>query len=113
MFSSSWLHQLAQRWFPRNGKRRRRAGRVLAPRHRRVRPRLEVLEERLTPSTDVLTFSGANSLIAPNQPTGAIAVQLQDSSGHTITATSNVTIQLSSNSGTGEFLDLSGKQLAN
>ncbi len=40
-------------------------------------------------------------------------MQLQDSSGNAITATSNMTVKLSSNSSTGEFLDLSGKQLAN
>ncbi len=74
----------------------------------------------MTPSTDVLAFTAASASgsfatgsIVPNQPSTAFSVQLQDSSGNAITATSNMTIKLSSNSSTGEFLDLSGKQLAN
>lgn len=50
MFLPQWLRQLAQRWFPRGGNRRGRAGRVPAPTLRRVQPILEVLEERLSPA---------------------------------------------------------------
>ncbi len=118
MLLPRWLHQLAQRWSLRSGKRRRRAGRVSARMPRRVRPRLEGLEDRLTPSTlDSLVFSiGGNTYsgtVAPNQASGAISVQLQDSSGHAITAAGDVTVKLSSSSSTGDFLDLSGKALAN
>src|SRR5579875_2868448 len=120
MLLPHWLQQLAQRWSIRGGNRRRRSGRNPSPARRRARPRLEVLEDRLTPSTDVLAFTAASASgsfatgsIVPNQPSTAFSVQLQDSSGNAITATSNMTIKLSSNSSTGEFLDLSGKQLAN
>ncbi len=118
MLLPRWLHQLAQRWSLRNGKRRRRAGWVSAPKRRRVRLLLEALEDRVTPSgLDSLVFSiGGNTYsgsVAPNQASGAISVQLQDSSGHAITAASDVTVKLSGSSSTGEFLDLSGKALAN
>lgn len=73
---------------------------------------LESLEERLTPSYDVLKISGVNA-IAANQPSTAITVQLQDNNGNPIVAASNQTINLSSSSSTGQFLDLSGKALAN
>jgi hypothetical protein len=43
MFATSWLRQLQRRWFPRRVNRR-------AP-VRRMRPRLEVLEDQVTPST--------------------------------------------------------------
>ena len=48
MFFSPWLRQLQRRWSPR---------RVIRPatHRRRVRPCLEVLEERLTPSTYTVT----------------------------------------------------------
>jgi hypothetical protein len=78
-----------------------------------VRPRLEALEDRVTPSgLDTLSFS-TGATVGPNQATGAIMVQLQDSNNHAITATSNVTVKLSSSSSTGEFLNLSGNPLAN
>jgi len=51
--------------------------------------------------------------ITPNQPSQPIAIQLFDSTGILATATSAVTVQLSSSSRSGQFLDASGKVLAN
>jgi hypothetical protein len=48
MFASWWLRSLQRRWFPRRGSR-------AAPIRRGVRLCLEVLEERLTPSTYTVT----------------------------------------------------------
>ncbi len=114
MFLPRWLQQFAQRWTPRD-QRRRRANRVSTPMRRRVRPRLEILEDRLTPSGDVLVVGATSSspTFTTNQPSGALVVQLQDGKGHAVAATSNLTVQLSSNSSTGHFLDLSGKALTN
>jgi hypothetical protein len=51
--------------------------------------------------------------ITPGQPSKPITVKLQDLYGNVITATSDVTMQLSSSSSTGQFLDTSGNPLAN
>src|SRR5579884_864527 len=113
MFLPRWLQQFAQRWTPRD--KRRRANRVSTPMRRRVRPRLEILEDRLTPSGDALVIGATSSFptFTTNQPSGALVVQLQDGKGNAVAATSNLTVQLSSSSSTGHFLDLSGKALTN
>ena len=70
MFASSWLRQLQRRCFPR-----RPMGRVSV---RRVRPRLEVLEDRLAPA--VLTVNSAlDSNTATNALTLREAIQVVDS----------------------------------
>lgn len=115
MFSPQWLQELQRRWFPRSGKRRRRTGRVSASTRHRFRPCLEVLEDRLTPSGDVLvigTTSSPTPASTTNQPSGAVIVQLQDGSGNAVAAANDLTVNLSSSSTTGQFLDLSGKALA-
>jgi hypothetical protein len=103
-----WIGRLAQQWLPRGGKRRQ------------VRPCLEVLEDRLTPSGDVLAFTTAPQCLAlsdpshgQSEPSHAITVQLQNGSGKAIAATSNMTINLSSTSSGGQFLDTSGFALKN
>jgi hypothetical protein len=83
---------------------------------RRTRPRLEVLEDRLTPSGDVLVLGSTSSSfvsLTSSQPSGGLIVQLQDGNGNAVSATSNLTVDLSSSSSTGQFLDLSGKALSN
>lgn len=72
MLLSQCLRQLANRWSPRGAKRRRRAGRVSAPTLRRVRPTLELLENRLSPAVynyDVVAQTG----YGVNQPNGTPA----------------------------------------
>src|SRR5579885_1144292 len=114
MFQSLRLRHLAQRWFPHVGNRHR-AGRALTPTRRPMRPNLEVLEDRLTPSGDVLAFSFASvdgvdtvNTFGTNRPSAAIGVQLREGNGNGVTATSNVTVNLGSSSTTAKFLDLSG-----
>lgn len=58
MLLAHYLRQLAQRWSIRGGKRCR-ADRVPARIRSRVRPRLEVLEDRLTPSGYSVTDVGS------------------------------------------------------
>src|SRR5262249_49525067 len=70
MFASSWLRQLQRRWFPR-----RPMPRTLV---RRVRPRLEVLEDRTVPAVlptvgagDVATLiADINTANSNNDPNG-------------------------------------------
>ncbi len=119
MFQSLRLRHLAQRWFPHVGNRHR-AGRALTPTRRPMRPNLEVLEDRLTPSGDVLAFSFASvdgvytvNTFGTNRPSAAIGVQLREGNGNGVTATSNVTVNLGSSSTTAKFLDLSGNPLSN
>jgi hypothetical protein len=98
-----WIVRLAQQWLPRGVKTTRR----------RMHPCLEVLEDRLTPSGDVLAFTtAAYTTFYPGQPSPTITVQLQDGSGKAVTATSTVTINLSSTSSGGQFLDTSGMALS-
>ncbi len=54
MFTALWLHQLRSRLF---GRRSRNRGRKIPPAavRQRVRPRLEILEDRLTPNTYTVT----------------------------------------------------------
>ncbi len=112
MYLPHWLWQLSQRWAPRGSNRHSRSCRVPTPNRRRVRPRIEVLEERLTPASNYLAFAAAPYDFTLNQPSGAFAVQLQDIYGHAVNATSSVTINLQSSSSTGQFLNLSGKALS-
>jgi hypothetical protein len=112
MYLPQWLWQLAERWSPRSGNRRHRPSRIPVSNYRRVRPRIEVLEERLTPTSSYLAFAAAPYQFALNQPSGAFAVQLQDIYGHPVNATSSVTINLQSSSSTGKSLNLSGHALS-
>jgi len=76
-----------------------------------VRPGLEVLEDRLTPSSDMLAILAPRQPTPMGQPPQAITVQLEDSGGKAIAASSNVTVNLGSSSNTGRFLDASGNPL--
>src|SRR5262245_22929609 len=110
MFLSHWLRQFAQRWSLR-GTRRRRARRVPTLTRRPIRLRLEVLEERLTPSSDVLVFTTPSQMLVPGQPSAPITVQLQDGNGNPVAATSKISISLASSSNGGLFLNTSGNPL--
>ncbi|MGH7168702.1 MAG: choice-of-anchor tandem repeat GloVer-containing protein [Gemmataceae bacterium] len=76
---SDWLQQLAQGWFDSHGMARRRAGRSPSFTRRRVRLRLEQLEDRITPTGPTLSalasFNGTNGA---NPEAGLI----MDSSGN-------------------------------
>lgn len=109
-----WLRQFAQR-LSLGSKQGQRRSDGAAMRHRLL-PQLEELEDRLTPSGDVLAFTTpAQSLntyynvSAPSQP---ITVQLQNASGKPVIAASNITVNLSSTSSNGQFLDTSGMTLS-
>src|SRR6516162_5680384 len=94
MFASSWLRQLQRRWFPRRARRRVPV--------RRVRLDLEVLEERLTPSsytvtdasdtagsaTDVTLRYAINQAVS-NKDTNAVITLSTDLSFQTITLSQN------------------------
>jgi len=101
MHLPNWLQQLTQR------------GRTVSrgDRRHRVQPRLEVLEDRLTPSADLVFTSAAQTLIVGQA--SILTVQLQDGSGHVMQAPSGgLTFSLSSSSPTGVFLDASGVPLS-
>jgi hypothetical protein len=61
---------------------------------------------------NTLAFTTPIQVIAPNQASGTITIQLQDGKGNVLKAASNMTINLSSSSSTGKFLDTSGKLLS-
>jgi hypothetical protein len=107
-----WLNGLA-RLVRTDRHRERRTTRGAYSARRRVRPCLESLEERLTPSTD-LVFATAWGKLTAGDPSGAIVVRLQDNNGGLVNAPAGgVTLYLSSTSPTSEFLDTSGNPLAN
>jgi hypothetical protein len=91
-----WMGWPAQPCLPRGGK------------SRQVRPCLEVLEDRLTPSADVLTLP--TSPQGPNlgQSSQAFTVQLQDGSGKTVT----VNFSPSSDSQYNAFINSLGNPLS-
>jgi hypothetical protein len=72
MFASSWLRQLQRRWFPRRTMRRVPV--------RRGRVGLEVLEERLTPSTWYV-WNGSDTAGSSNDVTLRYAIN-QSVSNH-------------------------------
>ena len=62
-----WMGRFAQPWLPRGGKTT----------HRRVQLRLEVLEDRLTPSGDVLASTSAAPSLGSNQLTQTVLADLE------------------------------------
>src|SRR5579885_3533810 len=105
---SQWLQQLAQRWCAHDRIHRRPARRNLAGIRRTVRPRVEVLEDRLTPSGNSVVIGTTYSpVFVANQWSGAIAIRLLDSHGNPVESP-GTTFKLSSNSSGGQFRDLSG-----
>jgi hypothetical protein len=86
-----WMGRLAQPCLPRGGKRRQ------------VRPCLEVLEDRLTPSGDVLALTTSPQSLGSSELSHAITVQLQDDRGKVVTALNTLNFNPSSNPQYGAF----------